>query len=66
MSTVKDIEAAVERLSREDLARFRSWFQEFDADAWDRQFEEDALSGKLDSLAEEASKDFHAGRCRDL
>jgi hypothetical protein len=66
MSSIKEIEAAVKRLSREDLARFRSWFQEFDADAWDHQFEEDALSGRLDSLAEEALKDLREGRCTDL
>ena len=52
MSPVTDIEAAVEELSKEDLSRFREWFLEFDANAWDRQFEQDAGSGKLDSLAE--------------
>ena len=45
---------------------FRTWFQEFDADAWDRQFELDALSGRLDSLAEEALRDLREGRCMDL
>jgi len=66
MSTVTEIEAAVKRLSREELARFRSWFHEFDADVWDRQFEEDARSGKLDSLAEEALGDLREGRCTEL
>ncbi len=66
MGAVTEIEAAVKRLSREDLARFRNWFQGFDAEAWDRQFEDDALSGRLDSLAEEAIKDLHEGRCTDL
>jgi uncharacterized protein YfaT (DUF1175 family) len=66
MSTITEIEAAVKRLSREDLARFRSWFQEFDADAWDRQFEQDALAGRLDFLADEALKDHREGRCTDL
>jgi hypothetical protein len=66
MSTVTDIEAAVQRLSRDELARFRTWFQEFDAEAWDRQFEEDARAGRLDALAEEALDDLREGRCRDL
>ncbi len=66
MSNVPEIEAAVKELSREELAKFRRWFQEFDAEAWDRQFEGDALSGKLDALADEALEDLRSGRCTDL
>ena len=66
MSSVKEIESAVARLSREELARFRSWFAEFDADAWDRQFEADAAAGRLDALGDEALRDLDEGRCRDL
>src|SRR5258707_14045176 len=53
MSSVKEIESAVARLSREELASFRSWFADFDAEAWDRQFEADAAAGRLDALGEE-------------
>ena len=66
MSTVADIEAAVRELSKKDLSRFRDWFLEFDANAWDRQFEQDVGLGKLDSLAEEALSDLRAGRCSEL
>lgn len=66
MITIADIEGAVKELSREDLSRFRDWFLEFDAHAWDRQFEQDANSGKLDSLAEEALKDLGVGQCTKL
>lgn len=66
MSSVKEIESAVARLSPEELARFRSWFADFDADAWDRQFEADVAAGRLDGLADEASRDLNEGRCRDL
>jgi hypothetical protein len=66
MSTVKDIEAAVSRLSPEDLSSFRTWFTEFDAEMWDRQFEKDVAAGRLDSLAEEALRDLNEGRCTDL
>jgi hypothetical protein len=54
MSTIDEIERAVTGLSPEDLTRFREWFLEFDAEAWDRQFAEDVASGRLDSLADEA------------
>lgn len=35
----------IEGLSADELARFREWFDEFDAEVWDRQFAEDAKSG---------------------
>ena len=54
------------RLSREDLARFRSWFADFDAEAWDRQFEADVAAGRLERLGDEALRDLDEGRCRDL
>ncbi len=66
MSTVSEIEAAVSQLSRQELAAFRDWFTDFDADAWDRQFEADVQAGHLDSLADEALRDLREGRCRDL
>ena len=47
MTTVQEIETAVERLPEPDLGQFRAWFSNFDAKAWDRQFEEDAESGKV-------------------
>ena len=65
MGTAKEIEDAVSRLSGPELAAFRTWFLEFDSAAWDRQIEEDAASGRLDALADEASRDLSAGRCTD-
>jgi hypothetical protein len=66
MSSVKEIESAVARLSRQELARFRSWFAAFDAEAWDRQFKTDATAGRLDALGDEALRDLDERRCRDL
>jgi len=66
MTTVKEIESAVSQLSKEELKAFRDWFEEFDADEWDRQLEENVAAGHLDSLAEEALRDLHEGRCSDL
>jgi hypothetical protein len=61
-----EIERAVAQLPPEELARFRAWFAEFDAAAWDRQFEQDAAAGRLDALADEALSDLREGRCTDL
>ena len=66
MTTVKEIESAILRLSPEELAVLREWFDEFDAQMWDKQFEEDAKSGKLDKLAEQAIADFQTGKFREL
>lgn len=66
ISTVQEIESAVRQLPREDLAVFRAWFAEFDACAWDQQFEEDVAAGRLDTLADEALQDLREGRCTDL
>ena len=54
MSTVSEIENAVQKLSRQDLRAFRDWFLGFDAAAWDKQFAEDVAAGRLDALADEA------------
>jgi hypothetical protein len=58
MSSVVEIEHAIRQLPPEDLARFRDWFTEFDAQRWDRQIEDGAAAGPLDALAEEAIEDF--------
>lgn len=65
MSTVHEIEQAVRGLGPKELAAFRAWFAEFDAEVWDRQFEEDVTAGRLDSLADEALRDLREGRCTD-
>jgi len=66
MLTVHEIEQAVSRLSLEELARFREWFDEFDAKAWDKKFEADAKAGRLDEVADQAIADFCAGKYKEL
>ncbi|HVO91780.1 MAG TPA: hypothetical protein VMT22_03015 [Terriglobales bacterium] len=66
MSSIETIERAVEALSSEELAKFRRWFIEFDAVAWDAQMEADAASGKFDALAEEALAEYRAGKAREI
>lgn len=66
MTTVTEITGAVRRLPKRELARFRKWFAEFDAAAWDQDFEKDVAMGRLDELAREALRDARAGRTTDL
>ena len=66
MTRVEKLEKKIQELSRQELADFRRWFNRFDADAWDRQFEEDIQTGKLDVFAEEAITEHHAGKSKEL
>ncbi len=63
---VKELQSAVSQLSAEELARFRAWFDEFDAEVWDGQFDEDVESGKLDRHANRAIADFRTGKCKRI
>ncbi len=66
MDRVEKIESQVKELSTAELATFREWFAEYDATAWDQQFEADIRAGKLDKLADSALQDHGAGRSRKL
>jgi len=64
--TLHDIENAIAGLSPDELSKLRTWFVEFDAEAWDRQLEQDIRAGRLDALAEEALEDLREGRTTEL
>jgi hypothetical protein len=64
--TIHEIEQAITELSPKEMSRFRKWFEEFDAQAWDEQFEQDVKSGRLDELANKAIADFNAGKAKEL
>lgn len=66
MRKIENIEREIQGLSPSELAVFRKWFREFDAEAWDRQIEEDIQAGKLDSLANTALKAFESGKCSEI
>lgn len=66
MSTLEDIEKAVTELPADQFAKFRAWFDEFEAARFDQRIEEDAKAGRLDGLAEQALADFRSGRAREL
>lgn len=66
MNNIEEIKQAVTHLPPKDLAAFRRWYHEYEASIWDKQFEEDAKSGKLDFLAQQAVNDLKSGKCKDL
>lgn len=66
-------EVNVEKGTREELLKsltieFENILKVYEeqAELWDKQFEEDVLTGKLDRFAEEALADYQAGRCEEI
>jgi len=66
MTTVEDIEKAIEKLSAREFDLLRAWFEEFQATRFDERIERDANAGRLDRLAEAALADHRKGRSREL
>lgn len=66
MRKLEEIEEQVRNLSGAELAEFRRWYAEFDANSWDRQFEADVQSGKLDALGEAARRARREGKSKEL
>lgn len=64
--SLSDLENAVARLPPDEFARFREWFEQFDAARFDEKIQRDANGGKLDRLAEVALSDLRKGRAREL
>jgi hypothetical protein len=64
--SVEELETAVTRLSKEELATFLQWFQEYIADEWDRQIEADIRAGRFEEAGKRAKADYDAGRCTRL
>jgi hypothetical protein len=64
MTTLEDIQNAVAALPADQLAKFRVWFDEFDAARFDARTEQDIAAGRLDRLAREAVEEFHANKAR--
>ena len=64
--SIEELQSAVIRLPAEELDRFSCWFEEFQAEQWDRRIEADILAGRLDEVGRRAGSDFEAGRCTPL
>jgi hypothetical protein len=63
---IKEIESAIAQLPPSDLVELAAWFEEFQAQVWDRQLEQDIKAGRLDALLEHAERDFEQGQCEPL
>ena len=64
--SIQELEKAVTQLPTPELAQFTAWFEEYQANLWDKQIEQDALSGRLDALAERSNREVETGRWQPL
>ena len=62
MTTVQEIETAIEGLPPEDFLALVDRLRNRHADEWDRQIAEDAAAGRLDPLWEEARREIADGK----
>lgn len=59
--SIKEIEIAIARLPAIDLAELMVWLENYHAQVWDKQIEEDLEAGRLDALLAEVNKEYEAG-----
>jgi hypothetical protein len=63
--SLAEIKSAVDELTPSELAELALFIGERDNAAWDKQIDNDAASGKLDSLFAEADNERANGLLRD-
>jgi hypothetical protein len=66
MNSLPEIEAAIMQLSEGEMRDLSNWLQEYLNDAWDKQIETDAKSGRLDQLIQRAKADIEANQVKPL
>ena len=64
--SVEELEAVVSALPAAELSRFSRWFQEFIADQWDRQIEQDMQEGRLDTALKRADDRYQDHCCTPI
>ena len=64
MSKVEQLKLEIESLSSEDYVHLRQWLMGKDWEKWDQEIENDADSGKLDFLIEEALEEKEKNQLR--
>jgi hypothetical protein len=64
--TIEELTKCVENLEPDELAKFRAWYEQFDAALFDAKIERDATNGTLDRFFAKSEEDFLAGRFREI
>ncbi len=56
--SVAEIKSAIAQLPAKDFAELMTWLEKYHQRAWDRQIEDDLVSGRLDSVIAEAEAEY--------
>ena len=64
--SVQEIEMAITQLPAEKVTDLLQWLEEYHAEIWDQQLEDDLASGKLDRLLAEVDAEYEAGLAQPL
>jgi hypothetical protein len=64
--SIKEIEAAIAQLPAQEVQELMTWLEEFHAQMWDQQIEEDLQAGRLDGLLSEVDQEYEAGLAQPL
>lgn len=64
MSTVAEIERAIERLDAKKIRQVGKWLDDLRERLFDEQIEADAKAGRLDKMIAKAKADYRAGRAK--
>ncbi len=66
MTTVVEIQRAIEELTESDYAALREWLLERDWEKWDREIEADSKAGRLNFLDDRLAEAKRQGTLKDL
>lgn len=66
MRKIQKLELEVKSLSPPELVAVRAWYEEFDAESWDKQIKADAAAAKLDERATQAIADYKVGKATSI
>jgi hypothetical protein len=66
MSTLQEIEQAIDKLPRGEAFQLGAWLERRLNDEWDDQIENDVASGRLDKIAQQAILEHRAGNSQSF
>jgi len=66
MSTIEEIESAIEQLPPPQLTQLSKWFDEYLEQTWDARMEADAKAGKFSKFKDEIAQAQVKGKLLDF
>lgn len=64
--SITEIKTIISQLPPPELADLAEWFEEFQAEAWDRQIARDVKAGRFEAILRRVDEQAESGQCRPL